>query len=36
MTHRIVHEYGDVEFDVGRQTVTEDIPTVCALLEKTL
>lgn len=31
MRNRIVHEYGDVEFDVVYQTVTEDIPF---LLEK--
>lgn len=34
MRNKIVHEYGDVEFDVIYQTITEDIPCVCALLEK--
>lgn len=26
MRNKIVHEYGDVEFDVVHQTITEDIP----------
>ncbi len=34
MRNKIVHEYGDVEFDVIYQTITEDISCVCALLEK--
>lgn len=29
MRNKIVHEYGDVEFDVVYQTVTEDIPEIC-------
>ncbi|MGM9644226.1 MAG: DUF86 domain-containing protein [Eubacteriales bacterium] len=33
MRNRIVHEYGDVELDVVHQTITEDIPEICALLE---
>ena len=28
MRNKIVHEYGDVEFDVVHQTVTEDIPEI--------
>lgn len=34
MRNRIVHEYGDVEFDVVYQTITEDIPDICRTLEK--
>ena len=33
MRNRIVHEYGDVELDVVYQTITEDIPEICQLLE---
>ena len=33
MRNRIVHEYGDVEFDVVHQTVTEDIPEICKKIE---
>lgn len=33
MRNRIVHEYGDVEFDIVHQTVTEDIPQICKKLE---
>lgn len=33
MRNRIVHEYGDVKLDVVHQTVTEDIPEICELLE---
>ncbi len=33
MRNRIVHEYGDVELDVVHQTITEDIPEICELLE---
>jgi len=33
MRNRIVHEYGDVEFDVVYQTVTEDIPQICEKLD---
>lgn len=36
MRNKIVHEYGDVEFDVVHQTVTEDIPDICKRLEKLL
>ena len=28
MRNKIVHEYGDVEFDIVHQTVTEDIPEI--------
>lgn len=28
MRNRIVHEYGDVEFDIVHQTITEDIPQI--------
>ena len=33
MRNRIVHEYGDVELDVVHQTITEDIPNICEILE---
>ncbi len=33
MRNKIVHEYGDVEFDIVHQTITEDIPEVCKKLE---
>jgi len=33
MRNRIVHEYGDVELDVVHQTITEDMPEICKLLE---
>ena len=36
MRNKIVHEYGDVEFDVVHQTVTQDIPEICELLEATV
>lgn len=32
MRNKIVHEYGDVEFDIVHQTVTEDIPEICEKL----
>ena len=28
MRNKIVHEYGDVEFDIVHQTITEDIPQI--------
>ena len=28
MRNRIVHEYGDVEFDIVYQTITEDLPQI--------
>lgn len=34
MRNKIVHEYGDVEFDIVYQTITEDIPDICKKLEK--
>ncbi len=36
MRNKIVHEYGDVEFDVVHQTITEDIPDICKKLENLL
>lgn len=36
MRNRIVHEYGDVEFDVVHQTVVEDIPIICTMIEDLL
>ena len=33
MRNRIVHDYGDVQLDVVHQTITEDIPKICELLE---
>ena len=33
MRNRIVHEYGDVELDVVHQTIAEDMPEICKLLE---
>lgn len=33
MRNRIVHEYGDVEFDIVYQTITEDIPDLCDKLD---
>lgn len=33
MRNKIVHEYGDVEFDIVHQTITEDIPEVCKKLD---
>ncbi len=33
MRNKIVHEYGDVEFDVVHQTITEDIPIICKKLD---
>jgi uncharacterized protein with HEPN domain len=33
MRNRIVHDYGEVEFDIVHQTITEDIPEVCKKLE---
>ncbi len=36
MRNKIVHEYGDVEFDVVHQTVTEDIPEICEKLNNIL
>lgn len=34
MRNKIVHEYGDVDFSVIYQTITEDIPELCASFEK--
>lgn len=34
MRNKIVHEYGDVEFDIVYQTVTEDIPVICEKLDR--
>ena len=34
MRNRIVHEYGDVEFDIVHDTVTKDIPMLCKMLEQ--
>ena len=34
MRNRIVHEYGDVELGVVYQTITEDIPLLCEMLEQ--
>ena len=34
MRNKIVHEYGDVEFDIVFDTITKDIPDLCDLLEK--
>ena len=34
MRNRIVHEYGDVKLDIVYQTVTQNIPELCKLLEK--
>lgn len=36
MRNRIVHEYGDVEFDIVFDTVTKDIPNLCDMLENLL
>ena len=36
MRNRIVHDYGDVELGVVYQTVTEDIPALCVMLERLL
>ena len=33
MRNKIVHEYGEVDFSVVYQTITEDIPAVCKILE---
>jgi len=33
MRNRIVHEYGNVEFDIVYQTITEDIPIICNKLD---
>lgn len=33
MRNKIVHEYGDVEFDIVHQTVTEDIPEIWKKLD---
>lgn len=33
MRNKIVHEYGDVEFDIVHQTVTEDLPQICEKLD---
>lgn len=33
MRNKIVHEYGDVEFDIVYQTVTEDIPEIYEKLD---
>ncbi len=34
MRNRIVHEYGDVEFDIVYDTVTKDIPELYEMLEQ--
>ncbi len=34
MRNRIVHEYGDVKLDIVYQTVKQNIPELCELLEK--
>lgn len=33
MRNRIVHDYGEVEFTIVYQTITEDIPDICKKLE---
>ena len=33
MRNKIVHEYGDVEFDIVHKTITEDIPEICRKLD---
>lgn len=33
MRNRIVHEYGEVKLSIVYQTVTQDIPDLCRLLE---
>ncbi len=33
MRNKIVHEYGDVEFNIIHQTITEDIPEICEKLD---
>ena len=33
MRNKIVHEYGEMDFGVVHQTITEDIPDICARLE---
>ncbi len=33
MRNRIVHDYGDVDFSIVHQTVTEDVPEICKKLE---
>lgn len=33
MRNKIVHEYGDVEFDIVHHTITEDIPKICEELD---
>ena len=33
MRNKIVHEYGDVEFDIVYQTISEDIPQICKQLD---
>lgn len=34
MRNKIVHEYGDVEFDIVYQTITEDIPEIYEYFKK--
>lgn len=36
MRNKIVHEYGDVEYDIVYQTITEDITDICKRLEETI
>lgn len=36
MRNRIVHEYGDVEFGIVHQTITEDIPEIYEKLDSLL
>lgn len=36
MRNRIVHEYGDVEFDIVYDTITKDIVELCQMLESLL
>ena len=33
MRNRIVHDYGDVDLTVVHQTITQDIPALCKMLE---
>lgn len=36
MRNRVVHEYGEVEFDIVYETITKDIPFLYRMLEKTI
>lgn len=33
LRNRIVHDYGEVEMDIVYQTITEDIPDLCQMLQ---